>query len=168
LNGSDIRNIHEEDNNAIAKRKNRAAGPDSGEGRTKAAAGNGSRDYWKVRIVPLPDPTLNMLKEHIERKRLKDDDFIFASKNDPSRSVTESSIRDHMARIIREAGIPAQGRKLVINSFRYTFINRIRWELPSGVVMEPAGCKLFGITEHYHNRGIGESSAIWEMAPKQP
>jgi hypothetical protein len=55
-----------------------------------------------------------MLKEHIERKGLKDDDFIFASKNDPSRPVTESCIREHMARIIREAGIPARGRKLMI------------------------------------------------------
>jgi hypothetical protein len=45
LNGSDNRNIHEEDNNAIAKRKRRAAGPDSGEGRMKAAAKNGNRDY---------------------------------------------------------------------------------------------------------------------------
>jgi integrase len=119
----------------------------------------GHRDYWKLRIVPLPDLTLSMLKEHIERKRLKDDDFIFAAKKNPSRPIAEHYVRGHMARIIKEAGIPAQGRKLTINSFRYTFINRIRRELPTGVVMKLAGRKLFEIMDHYHNRGIDESSA---------
>jgi integrase len=118
----------------------------------------GHRDYWKLRIVPLPDLTLSMLKEHIEQKQLKDDDFIFAAKNDPSRPITEHYVRDHMARIIRDAGIQAQGRKLVINSFRYTFINRIRRELPTGIVMKLVGRKLLDIMDHYHKRGIDESS----------
>jgi integrase len=120
----------------------------------------GNRDYWKLRIVPLPDPTLSMLKEHIERKRLKDDGFIFTAKKNPSRPVTESSIHDHMARIIRAAGIQAQGRKLTINSFRYTFINRIRRKLPTGIVMKLVGRKLFGIMDHYHGRGIDESLSM--------
>jgi integrase len=119
----------------------------------------GHREYWKLRIVPLPDLTLSMFKEHIERRGLKDDDFIFAAQKDPSRPVTESSIHDHMARIIREAGIQARGRRLTINSFRYTFINRIRRELPTGIVMKLVGRKLFGIMDHYHGRGIDESSA---------
>jgi integrase len=119
----------------------------------------GHRDYWKLRIVPLPDLMLSMLKEHIERKRLKDDDFIFATQKYPSRPVTEYSIHDHMAHIIREVGIQAQGRRLTINSFRYTFINRIRRELPTGIVMKLVGRKLFGMMEHYHNQGIDESSA---------
>jgi integrase len=119
----------------------------------------GHRDYWKLRIVPLPDLTIGMLKEHIERKRLKDDDFIFAAQKDPSRPITEHYVRDHMECIIREAGILAQGRKMAINSFRYTFINRIRRELPTGIVMKLVGCKLFGMIEHYHNWGIDESSA---------
>jgi integrase len=118
----------------------------------------GHRDYWKLRIVPLPDLTLSMLKEHIERKGRNGDDLIFAAKNDPSRPITEHYVCDHMERIIREAGIPAQGRKLTINSFRYTFINRIRWELPTGIVMKLVGRKLFGMMDHYHNRGINESS----------
>jgi hypothetical protein len=100
-----------------------------------------------------------MLKEHIERKGLKDDDFIFASKKDPSRIITEHYVRDHMECIIREAGILAQGRKLALNSFRYAFINRIRRELPTGVVMKLVGRRLFGMLEHYHKRSIDESSA---------
>jgi integrase len=127
-------------------------------GEKTAYTREGHRDYWKLRIVPLPDLTLGMLKEQIERKGLKDDDFIFAAKNDLSRPIAEHYVRDHMERIIKAAGIPAQGRRLTINSFRYTFINRIRRELPTGVVMKLVGRKLFGIMEHYHNQSIDESS----------
>jgi integrase len=119
----------------------------------------GHREYWKLRIVPLPDLTLSMLKEHIERKRLKDDDFIFAAKKDPSRPITEYYIHDHIERIIREAGIQTQGRKLAINSFRHTFINRIRRELPAGIVTKLAGRKFFEMMDHYNKRDIDESSA---------
>jgi integrase len=117
----------------------------------------GHRGYWKLRIVPLPDLTLRMLKEHIERKRLKDDDFIFAAKKDPSRPVTEYYIHDHMARIIREAGIQAQGRKLTVHSFRFTYTTFMRQELPAGMVMKLIGYRITGVAEHY--RGIDESSA---------
>jgi integrase len=119
----------------------------------------GHGEYWKLRLVPLPDLALSMLKEHVERKRLTDDDFIFAAKKEPFRPVTEHYVRDHMARIIREAGIQAQGRKLTLRSFRHTFINRIRRELPAGIVMKLAGRKFFGMTECYHKRGTDESSA---------
>jgi integrase len=43
----------------------------------------------KHRIVPLPDLTLRLLKEHIERKGLNDDDFCFMAQKYPSRPVTE-------------------------------------------------------------------------------
>jgi integrase len=119
----------------------------------------GNRDYWKLRIVPLPDLTLSMLKEHIQRKRLKDDGFIFTAKKDITLPVTDHYVRDQMARIIRAAGIQAQGRNLSINSFRHTFINHIRRELPTGIVMKLAGHKLFEIIDHYNKRGIDESSA---------
>jgi integrase len=119
----------------------------------------GHRNYWKLRIVPFPDPALSMFKKHIEQKQLKDDDFIFTAKKDPSRPITEHYVRDHMARIIEKAGIQAQGRKLTLHSFRYTFINRIRRELPAGVVMKLIGYRMTGMTEYCRKRGIDESSA---------
>jgi integrase len=83
-------------------------------------------EYLKLRIVPLPDMTLRLLKEYIERKRLKGDDFIFSAKKDPSRPVTEYYIRDHMACIIEKAEIQLQGRKLVLQSFRFTYATLMR------------------------------------------
>jgi integrase len=119
----------------------------------------GHRDYWKLRIVPLPDLTLGMLKEHIERKRLNGDDFIFTANKEPSRPVPEHYVRDHMARIIREAGIQLKGRKLTPHSFRYTYAARLRRELPAGIVMELIGYRMTGMREYCRKRGIDESLA---------
>jgi integrase len=107
-------------------------------------------DRTKLRLVPLPDLTLRLLKEHIDRKGLKTGDFCFTAKKDPSRPITESFIRDHMARIIEKAGIQTRGRNLTINSFRYTYATYMRRELPAGTVMKLVGYRMTGITEHYH------------------
>jgi integrase len=116
-------------------------------------------DYTKHRIVPLPDMTLRLLKEHIERKGLKDDDFCFTAKKDPSRPVSEHYVRNAMRRIIEQAGIQVRGRKLVINSFRYTYATFMRRELPAGTVMQLVGHRMTGITEHYRKRDLDESLA---------
>jgi integrase len=117
------------------------------------------RECWKHRIVPLPDLTLRLLKEHIERKGLDDDDFCFTAKKDPSRPVTEYYVRDYMARIIEKAEIQLQGRKLAIRSFRFTYATFMRQELPTGVVMKLVGYRIAGIRERYHKRDIDESLA---------
>jgi integrase len=116
-------------------------------------------EYWKHRIVPLPDLTLRLLKEHIERKRLNDDDFCFTAKKDPSRPVAECYLRSHMARVIKKAGIQQQGRKLALDSFRFTYAAHLWWELPAGEVMRLVGRKTFGIMEQYNKRGIDGSLA---------
>jgi integrase len=116
-------------------------------------------DYTKLRIVPLPDLALRLLKEHIDRKGLQTGDFCFTAKKDPSRPIPESSIRDTMARIIKKTGIQTRGRKLAINSFRYTYATYMLRELPAGTVMKLVGHRMTGITEYYRKRGIDESLA---------
>jgi hypothetical protein len=48
---------------------------------------------------------------------------------------------------------------MVIDSFRHAFINRIRRELPAGIVTKLARCKFFEVMEHYNKRVIDEFSA---------
>jgi integrase len=119
----------------------------------------GAGECWKHRIVPLPDLTLRLLKEHIERNRLQDDDFCFTTKKDPSQPVTEWYLRNHMARIIKKAGIQQQGRKLALDSFRFTFATHLWRELLAGAVMQLVGRKTFGMMEQYNKRGIDGSLA---------
>jgi integrase len=119
----------------------------------------GAGEYWKHRIVPLPELTLRLLKEHIERNRLKDDDFCFTSKKDPSRPVTEWYLRNHMARIIKKAGIQQQERKLILDSFRFTYAAHLWQEIPAGIVMQLVGRKTFWMMEQYNKRDIDGSLA---------
>jgi integrase len=116
-------------------------------------------EYLKLRIVPLPDLTLRLLKEHIKRKRLKDNDFCFTSKQDPSRLIAERYIYGYIARILKKADIQAWDRKLTINSFRYTYAASIRRELSAGTVMKLVGRKYIGMMELYNKRDLDEALA---------
>jgi integrase len=116
-------------------------------------------EYLKPRIVPLPGLTLRLLKEHIERKHLKDNDFCFTSKKDPSRPIAERYIYGYMARIMKKADIQTWDRKLTINSFRYTYAASIRRELPAGTVMKLVGRKYIGMMELYKKRNSDETLA---------
>jgi integrase len=119
----------------------------------------GAGKHLEPRIVPLPDLTLRLLKEHIERKGLKDGGFCFAGKKNPSQPITEYYVRYHMARIIEKAGIQAQGRKLTVRSFRFTYVMFMRRELPAMTVMKLVGYKAVRMTEYHNRRGIDESLA---------
>jgi integrase len=131
-------------------------------------------EYLKLRIVPLPDLTLRLLKEHIEQKRLKDNDFCFTGKKDPSRPMTERYIYGYMARIIKKADIQAWDRKLTINFFRYTYAASIRRELSARTVMKLAGRKYIGMMELYKKQDIDETlagltkveTAVQKLLPK--
>jgi integrase len=116
-------------------------------------------ECWKHRIIPLPDLTLRLLKEHIERNRFNDDDFFFTDKKNPSRPVTEFYIRNYMAQIIKKAGIPQQGRRLVLDSFRLTYAAHLWRVVPAGAVMQLVGRKTFGMMEQYNRRDIDGSLA---------
>jgi integrase len=132
-------------------------------------------EYLKLRIVPLPDLTLRLLKEHIERKRLKDNDFCFTGKKDPSRPIAERYIYGYMARIMKKANIQTWDRKLTINSFRYTYAASIRRELPAGTVMKLVGRKYIGMMEFYKKRNSDETlaglagveTAVQKLLPKE-
>jgi integrase len=132
-------------------------------------------EYLKRRIVPLPGLTLRLLKEHIERKQLKDNDFCFTSKHDPSQPIAERSIYGYMARILKKADIQVQGWKLTIKSFRYTYAASIRRELPAGTVMKLVGCKYIGMMEFYNKQNSDETpaglagveTAVQKLLPKE-
>jgi integrase len=119
----------------------------------------GAEECWKHRIVPLSDLTLRLLKEHIERNRLRDDDFCFTAKKDPPRPVIEWYLRNHMTRIIKKAGIQQQERKLVLDSFRFTYAAHLWRELPARAVIQLVGRNIFGMMEQYNKRGIDGSLA---------
>jgi hypothetical protein len=56
-----------------------------------------------------------------------------------------------MAQVMKKAGIQQRGRKLVLDSFRFTYVTHLWRELPAGAVMQLVGRKTFGMMEQYNN-----------------
>jgi integrase len=117
----------------------------------------GSEEHLKARIVPLPGLTLNKLREHIDKNRYTDKEYIFRACRGRSRPVDSYYIELTLHRAIAKAGINANGRKLAVHSFRYTYVTRIRRELSADIVMKLAGHTTVGMTEYYNKKVIGTS-----------
>jgi integrase len=117
----------------------------------------GSEEHLKARIVPLPDITLNKLREHIEKYNYQDEEYIFRGRRDRTRPVDSYYIEITLRRAMEKAGIEANGRKLVVHSFRYTYVTRMRRELPADTVMKLAGHTTVGMTEYYNKKVIDTS-----------
>jgi integrase len=69
----------------------------------------GAEEHPKFRIVPLPDITLNLLKEHIAAKEITGDDFIFKGKKEPDKPVSAFYVHDNLEKLMEKAGIEING-----------------------------------------------------------
>jgi integrase len=119
----------------------------------------GSEEHPKLRIVPLPDITINLLREHIADHYFSEEDFIFRGQRDPNKPVTAWYVQDNLKRIMAKARIIAGERKLIVHSFRFTYVTHMRRELPAEIVMKLVGHTTVGQTEYYNKRVIDESLA---------
>jgi integrase len=117
----------------------------------------GSEEHPKARIVPLPDITLGKLKEYIDKNNFQDEDYIFRARRDRTRPVDPYYMQVTLRRAMAKAGINPDGRKLVVHSFRYTYVTRMRRELPADTVMKLAGHTTVGMTEYYNKKVIDAS-----------
>jgi integrase len=119
----------------------------------------GTEEHPKLRIVPLPDITLNLLREYIAEKGIAQDDFIFTGRREADKSMTEDYARKNLERIMEKAKIEINGRRLIVHSFRFTYVTFMRRELPAETVMKLVGHTTIGMTEYYNKRVIDESLA---------
>jgi integrase len=119
----------------------------------------GTEEHPKFRIIPLPDVTLNLLKEHIDEHQVVQDDFIFKGQKEPTKPITAFYVHDNLKRIIEKAGIEINRRRLIVHSFRFTYVTFMRRELPAETVMKLVGHTTIGMTEYYNKRVIDESLA---------
>jgi integrase len=114
----------------------------------------GSEEHKKARIVLLPDLTLGKLKDLIEKNGYHDEDYIFRACRDRTRPVDSYYIEITLRRAMAKAGINPGGRKLVVHSFRYNYVTRMRKELPAAVVMKLAGHVSEEQTDYYNKREL--------------
>jgi integrase len=58
---------------------------------------------------------------------------------------------------MEKAEIKINGRRLIVHSFRFTYVTFMRRELPAETVMKLVGHTTVGMTEYYNKRIIDES-----------
>jgi integrase len=88
-----------------------------------------------------------------------EDDFIFKGQKEPDKPITAFYVHDNLKRIMEKAEIKVDKRRLIVHSFRFTYVTFMRWELPAETVMKLVGHTTIGMTEYYNKRIIDESLA---------
>jgi integrase len=110
----------------------------------------------KFRMVPLPDITLNLLREHLAEHPVSEDGFIFTGWKEPDKPIAARYANDSLKRIMKKAGIEPDGRKLTVQSFRLTYIMFIQSLLSANTAMKPAVHRTIRMTDYYEKKPAGE------------
>lgn len=122
----------------------------------------GSVDKPKLRIVYLPDITLEKLQRWIIDNTLYADDYCFSQNGNPIRG---EYARDVFYRALQKIGFiphgkgirrlaPTDGRKLVPHSLRYTYISRMRREMSAEDLKNYTGHTSTAMVDYYSRRSL--------------
>ncbi|MBR4158498.1 MAG: tyrosine-type recombinase/integrase [Spirochaetia bacterium] len=106
----------------------------------------GSSDNLKARISVVPARFVNILCRYINRRELKGDDLLFTYRGKP---IRQEYAEKAFKRALAMAGISPDGRKLVPHSLRYTWVTRLRRDLPKELVQILAGHSSPEMTDYY-------------------
>ena len=135
----------------------------------------GTPEHPKLRVVPYPDLTLNLLAAHIEKNALNGDDYVFTYNDRPvSKSMTETAFytallnagitwdketlkqKGHWkgGHLHVTRGMIPDGRRLVIHSFRYTYVTKMRAELAAEDLQKITGHESTAQVDYYNRRNL--------------
>jgi integrase len=118
----------------------------------------GSAANQRHRITILPDMTLRELSEYITTNSIGEEDFLFAE--NAGKALTQDRAQWGFERAVLKSGIDTANRKIVCHSLRYTYVTRMRRELPAETVMKMVGHLSVGQTDYYTDkRAVDESIA---------
>jgi integrase len=119
------------------------------DGRRTVYNKKGSPEHPRFRVTLLPDFTLGELRAHIEAHGIEADDLLFTIGGAP---IPNTSVRRYFLNAVKLAGIKTRGRKIVPHSLRYTYVTRMRRELPGEIVMKMVGHTSLEQTDYYTSR----------------
>jgi integrase len=118
----------------------------------------GSPENPKLRVAMLPDFTLKKLSEYLAAHPLGEDEYLFSEGE--GKPISQDRAQWVFERAVFNAGIEKDGRKIVCHSLRYTYVTRMRRELPAETVMKMVGHTKAEMTDYYTDkRAIDESIA---------
>jgi integrase len=136
------------------------------DGRRTTYNKKGSPENPRLRVTMLPDFTLDKLSHLITANGIGNEDFLFTETE--GAPLTQDRAQWVFERAMVKAKITEteskkpkpERRKLVCHSLRYTYVTRMRRELPAETVMKMVGHLSVEQTDYYTNRrAIAESIA---------
>lgn len=130
----------------------------SGERTDYNKKGNDEDKKWRVSFAPTS--TIRQIIEYVNAHNIGIDDFVFA--HEDGRSLRREYLEDVFTRQMKKAGIEKGDRKLIPHSFRFTYVTRMRRELPAEIVQKLAGHSSVEMTDYYTRAAIPEMVAALE------
>jgi integrase len=109
----------------------------------------GTPDNPRFRVAMIPDMTLGKVSEYLIAHPMTDDSFLFTENGSP---FTQGRAEHAFKKAVVAAGVETTGRKIVCHSLRYTYVTRMRRELPAEIVRKMVGHTTLEMTDYYTNR----------------
>lgn len=122
----------------------------------------GSDEDKKWRVSFAPRSTILQIIEYVNAHNKRIDDFVFA--HEDGTPLRREYLEDVLDKQMKKAGIEKGDRKLVPHSFRFTYVTRMRRELPAEIVQKLAGHSSVEMTDYYTRAAIPEMVAALESA----
>jgi len=135
----------------------------------------GTPEHPKLRVVPYPDYTLDLLKKHIDNNSIGADDYIFTYSGHPiSKTMAETAFTNALIKsgiaynkqtlidnklwkgghAHKTRGIIPGGRRLIHHSFRYTYITNMRTEVDAHNLSKLTGHESTAQVDYYNRRNL--------------
>jgi integrase len=135
----------------------------------------GSPDHPKLRVVPYPDFTLELLKNHIEKSSINPEDYLFTfggrpiTKSKAERAFTVALIKCGIAydvetlkkknywqngHIVIKSDLIPDGRRLIPHSLRYTYITRMSLDMDAHNLKKVTGHNSTSMIDYYNRKNL--------------
>jgi len=135
----------------------------------------GTPEHPKLRVVPYPDFTLNLIKAHIEKHDIKPDAYLFTYEGQPisksmaERAFTVALIKGGIAYDIEtlkkknywksghiqvKSDLIPDGRRLIPHSLRYTYITRMSLHMDARNLKNATGHDSTAMVDYYNRRNL--------------
>jgi integrase len=145
------------------------------DGRRTVYNKKGSPEHPKLRVVPYPELTLQLLDAHITRHVLQPDDYVFTYNGAPvSSSLAETAFNRALinagltpdidtlkargiwkgGRVQKKEGFIPDGRRLVPHSLRYTYITRMSRDVDAHNLIKITGHESTIMIDYYNRKNL--------------
>ncbi len=108
----------------------------------------GSEENKKIRVAPLSDKLMGMLKNYIEMNHRQENDFLFYN-DTGTKPVTKDHLENQLKSVLKKTKIYNPSRKLIPHSFRFTYVTYMRTLLEGEQVRLIVGHSTMDMTNYY-------------------